>query len=367
MLAVAMKDVERSFDVIDERYNDELDPGTRLLGGQYAITAYLNNGGFGITYLAKDSLDRNVVIKECFPTAMCRRSGQIVHARSRAHSSSFTDVVKLFMTEALNQSKLVHPNIAAVHEVFRDNNTAYMSIDYIDGADLMEIIEDGEAISPETVEHWLRKCIAAIGFVHDHGILHRDISPDNILIDKNDEPFLIDFGAARDLATRKTRALSTLRVVKAGYSPHELYVSGCEQTPASDLYALAATFYHVISGEAPADAQMRLSAIAQDQNDLYTPLAGRIEGYPDALLRSIDKALSVLPGDRLQSAAEWLAMMDTVPLPEITQAGPVEFEPETITRAVVQPTVPTRQYSQLSLVAVSALVVSCLAVLVSAI
>lgn len=309
MVVASAMSVEQRFSRGNEQYADELGPGTKLLSGQYSITEYLNSGGFGITYLAKDSLDRNVVVKECFPSAMCRRTENRVQTRSRAYNASFADVVKLFQQEARNQAKLSHRNVAAIHQVFSDNNTAYMVIDYIDGADMMEIIEDGLPIAPEVVQHWLRKALIAIDYVHERGILHRDISPDNILIDKENEPVLIDFGSARDLAVRKTRALSTLRVVKSGYSPHELYISGCTQTASSDLYSLAATFYHLISGEPPADSQMRLSSLALDQGDLYKPLAGRIEGYPDSVLKSIDKALSVFPEKRLQSAGQWLEML----------------------------------------------------------
>ncbi|WP_282370153.1 serine/threonine-protein kinase [Defluviimonas aestuarii] len=315
MLMVASESFEREFGEENARYTDELSPGTILLSGQYSITEYLNNGGFGITYLAKDSLDRNVVIKECFPSAMCRRTGNKVQTRSRAHTASFAGVVKLFQQEARNQAKLSHRNIAAVHQVFSDNNTAYMAVDYIDGSDMMEIIEDGMPIAPEVFESWLRKSLVAVQYIHDRGILHRDISPDNILIDTENEPVFIDFGSARDLAVRKTRVLSTLRVVKSGYSPHELYVAGCAQTPSSDLYSLAATFYHLISGEPPVDSQMRLSALALDQGDPYTPLTGRFGEYPEVVLKSIDAALNVFPDKRIQSATEWLELLDASSAP----------------------------------------------------
>ncbi|MGC1430153.1 MAG: serine/threonine-protein kinase [Albidovulum sp.] len=306
------KVVKMDGEAVDDQtvYPDELQPGTQLLGQQYTITDFLNSGGFGITYLAKDSLDRKVVIKECFSGAMCRRSALVVHPRSRAYTASFRSIVDLFMQEAQNQSKLIHPNIVGVHQVFKDNNTAYMALDHIQGADLLTVLEDTKRVTPKTVENWLRKMLDAMAFVHDKGVLHRDISPDNILIREDDEPILIDFGAAREQASKQERVLSTLRVVKDGYSPHEFYVSGSTQNATSDLYALAATFYHVLTGEAPTDSQARLSSIAQKQEDIYVPLEGRIEGYPDAMLRAIDKGLSVLPANRLPSARDWLNVMD---------------------------------------------------------
>ena len=288
---------------------DELQPGAKLLKGQYTITRYINSGGFGITYLAKDSLDRDVVIKECFPSSVCRRSKVMVAARSRAHTAELRSVIQLFVREARNLAKIVHPNIVAVHQVFEDNGTAYMAIDFIDGLDLQQVIDgEGEMLAPDHIVQVTDKLLAAVGFIHDHDMLHRDISPDNVLINKAGEPILIDFGAAREHASKTTRAMSALRVVKDGYSPQEFYIAGSEQGPWSDLYALAATLYHLISGEAPVNGQARLAALAEDKPDPYVPLTGRYEGYPPGYLEAIDRAMNTMPKARLQTAAEWLEM-----------------------------------------------------------
>lgn len=288
---------------------DELQPGTKLLKGQYTITRYLNSGGFGITYLAKDSLDRDVVVKECFPASFCRRSQSLVTARSRAHTAELRSVVQLFVKEARNLAKIVHPNIVAVHQVFEDNGTAYMAIDYIDGLDLQQVIDGcGQIPSPSEIVTITEKLLTAVGFIHENDMLHRDISPDNVLLDKKGEPVLIDFGAAREQASQKSRAMSALRVVKDGYSPQEFYIAGSEQGPWSDLYALGATLYHLISGEAPMNGQARLAALADEQPDPYVPLAGRFAGYPPGFLEAIDRALNTLPKLRVQSAKEWLLM-----------------------------------------------------------
>jgi hypothetical protein len=288
---------------------DELQPGSKLLKGQYTITRYLNSGGFGITYLAKDSLDRDVVIKECFPSSVCRRSKVVVAARSRAHTAELRSIVQLFVREARSLAKIVHPNIVAVHQVFEDNGTAYMAIDYIDGLDLQQIIDgEGEMLTPEHIVQITEKLLHAVGFIHENDMLHRDISPDNVLIDKTGKPILIDFGAAREHASKTTRAMSALRVVKDGYSPQEFYIAGSEQGPWSDLYALGATIYHLISGEAPVNGQARLAALAEDRPDPYVPLSGRFPAYPPGFLEAIDRALQTLPKQRLQSAAAWLEM-----------------------------------------------------------
>lgn len=307
MASVARKTGE----VNNEVFADELKPGTQLLHGQFTIESFLNSGGFGITYLARDSLDRQVVIKECFPGSFCRRSKTIVGARSRAHQIEFRSIVKLFVQEAFNLSKLKHPNIVGVHQVFEDNDTAYMAMDYVEGFDLLETLEEGATrLNPVETLGVLQKILGAVGFVHSQGVLHRDISPDNILMNKTTgNPVLIDFGAAREEVSKASRALSAMRVVKDGYSPQEFYINGSEQGPSSDLYALAATFYHLITGNTPTNSQTRLSAVASRDPDPYVPLFGTVNGYPPAFLKAIDKAMSVFPKDRIQSADAWLAMI----------------------------------------------------------
>lgn len=295
----------------DGDFTDELRAGTTLLQGQYVIEGFLNSGGFGMTYLAKDSLDRTVVIKECFPASVCTRNDRSVRARSRAHQKDFRSIVRLFLREARQLAKLDHPNIVGVHQVFEDNDTAYMALDFIDGLDLLDIIEEGShQFSAEQLRLMLLKLLDAIGFMHDQNILHRDISPDNILLDQSGNPVLIDFGAAREKASKASRALSALLVVKDGYSPQEFYVAGSEQGPYSDLYALAATMYHLMVGEAPPNSQTRLAAIAENRPDPYQSILRQVSGYEPSFLATIDKALNIFPKDRFQSAREWILEID---------------------------------------------------------
>ncbi len=296
-----------------DNFVDELKPGTKLMHGQYTIERFLNAGGFGITYLANDSLERKVVIKECFPGAFCRRSRYVVQARSRAHQNELKSIVRLFVQEARSLAKLDHPNIVGVHQVFEDNETAYMALDFVEGRDLLDIIEDpNEGLTPPQIKNILKEVLGAVGFIHDQNILHRDISPDNILINSQFHPVLIDFGAAREEATKQSRVLSALRVVKDGYSPQEFYIAGSDQSPSSDLYALAASFHHLIADDVPPNSQARLAAIASGEPDPYVPLLGRFDEYDTDFLAAIDKALAVLPKDRLQSAQDWINMMDGV-------------------------------------------------------
>jgi serine/threonine protein kinase len=314
-----------------DAFADDLKPGTELLGGQYRIMGFLNSGGFGITYLAKDSLDRTVVIKECFPNALCRRSNAIVRARSRKHQGELRSFVENFVEEARSLARLVHPNIVGVHQVFEDNDTAYMAIDFINGRDLQEILDStDQPFTAAEIVTMLKKMLSAVEFIHQVGILHRDISPDNILIDKSGNPVLIDFGAASEQVARSARVLTGRRVIKEGYSPQEFYLTGADQSQSSDLYSLAATFYHVISGKAPPESPRRLARVAEGEADPYQPLAGRFPGYPTGFLALIDKAMRVMPKDRIQSAGDWL---EWIGMGESGHEPPIE-PARTLTRPV---------------------------------
>ncbi len=311
-----------------EAQSPALAAGEDLHGGKFKIDCQLGSGGFGITYLAKDSyLERDVVIKECFPETFCFRFGNEVKVASERFNAQYRRSVDMFMLEARSIAKIRHPNVVTVHQVFEENDTAYMVLDLIEGRDLADIIEaEDEVLSPTQVHEILVKILDAIGLVHGHDLLHRDISPDNILLDKWGSPALIDFGAAREDASQKTNDVSTMLVVKDGYSPHEFYVAGGKQGPHSDLYALAATMYHLISGEAPADSQTRVAALTDQQPDPCVPLAGRFPQYEKSFLEAVDKAMSVAPRARFQSAEEWRVAIEmespkvrVVPIPKAKQ------------------------------------------------
>ena len=293
---------------------EELAPGTPLCSGQYVIDRYLNSGGFGITYLARDSLDRKVVIKECFPNALCGRLGHRVHLRSRSCAEDFGRAVEFFGKEATALARLNHPNIVGVHQIFHENNTAYMALDFIRGADLLDVLEQQpDRLTPGFVDALLRSLLRALGYTHREGILHRDISPDNILLEDTGEPVLIDFGAARQNATKASRILSSVFTVKDGYSPQEFYLHGIGQTRASDLYALAATFVHLITGAPPPNSSLRLAAMAENRPDPFQPLLGRVDGYDPSLLSTIDRCMALFQQDRLQTAEDWLIALDAPP------------------------------------------------------
>ena len=292
----------------------ELPPGTRLLNGQYHIVEPLQKGGFALTYVARDSLERHVVIKECFPSGICERSNGAVRAISGDVEKQFTALKQKFVREARAMAVLKHPYVVAVHQVFEENNTAYMALDYVAGMDLISVLEDEpERLTSAFFEATLKETLKAIRHIHANGILHRDIAPDNIRVDAADRITLIDFGAAGARIPNPATAESLLPAVKDGYSPPEFYDSTETHDFSSDLYSIGATFHHLITGEVPPDGQARRLAISSGAKDPYIRLAPGNWKCGYHLLATIDQALDIVRERRPQSADHWLKSLDDLP------------------------------------------------------
>lgn len=284
----------------------ELPSGFKLLQGQYQIERPLISGGFGITYLARDSLERRVVLKECFPAGLCRRAGTEVEPSAPEHAKSCRNVLRAFLREAHLLARARHPAIVGVHQVFKENQTAYIAMEFIDGLDLLTIREEQpERLTGPVLRQILDQSLEALDCLHRLGVLHRDISPDNILLGKDGTVTLIDFGAACGSTPDDGTALPMLLAVKDGYSAHELYSPDLPQRPACDLYALGATLYYLITGAPPASSQQRLAALMGGTPDPCRPLLGGPWTADPALLATVDMAMSVLPAERFQSARDW--------------------------------------------------------------
>ncbi len=324
---------------------DELLPGTTLLLGQYRISRFLSSGGFGITYVAKDGLNRDVVLKECFVEAFCSRTLTSVQARSDQNRAHLHQALASFTEEARILASLSHPNIVGIRQLFEENDTAYMALDFVVGHDLIEIVDEKKmSLSADQIVGLAAKLISAVGHVHDQQLLHCDISPDNICVTSTGEPVLIDFGAARKVVNGVAQKHSGFTLVKDGYSPHELYATNGVCTPSSDLYALAASLYYAVSGRVPVDSETRLRAMIDYRADPLPPLVGTAAGYPPGFLASIDKAMAVEPASRFQSAEDWLRALTQpqviraeAPRPPVRPAVVVALNtpPETRDRNVV--------------------------------
>lgn len=306
---------------------NELPTGTLLGGGRYTCQDFLGSDGFAITYLATRKDNLTFVIKECFPAAFCRREGLAVSPRSEGHRDEVASMVRLFAQEARHLFKIGHENIIGVREVFAENETSYVVLEFVNGRDLLELSQDeGTPPTPDHFRELLEKILDAIGAVHRYGLLHRDVSPSNIIVRDDGEPILIDFGSAREQATKSSRILSVLRSLRDGYSPHEFYISGSHQGPSCDLYSLAASFYHVITGDLPPGSQQRLAARASGRTDPYVPLEEMATGFDPHFCAALDKAMSIMPEDRFASAEAWIKALE----PEVIEVPPaaVEVEPD---------------------------------------
>lgn len=298
------------------RANPEIDaalaPGTRLR--EFEIRRQLGAGGFGIVYLAFDhALEREVAIKEYMPASMAGRT-QAMHVslRSRSDAEVFALGLRSFINEAKLLARFDHPSLIKVHQFWEANNTAYMVMPVMRGQTLKEI-RRGAGRGPD--EAWVREILApllgALEQLHNEGVYHRDISPDNIHLEAESRPVLLDFGAARRVISGKTQTLTA--ILKPAYAPIEQYgeSGGVKQGPWTDLYALGATLHYMLLGHPPAPATVR--TVGNESTELLR--RGAADCSPQ-LLAVIDWMLAPRPADRPQSVAELRAVLEgKAPLP----------------------------------------------------
>ncbi|MEJ7807352.1 MAG: serine/threonine-protein kinase, partial [Telluria sp.] len=268
-----------------------LAPGSHLF--EYRIDAVLGQGGFGVTYLATDvHLNAKVAIKEYLPGELAQRSGdKSVSPRWSEDSALYQGGLDKFLVEARTLATFRHPNIVRVARFFEANRTAYMVLEYERGQSLKQWWPACKACSENELLSLLQPLLDGLAVVHQAGFLHRDIKPDNIYRRKDDGSLvLLDFGAAR-LAHCQSGALAD--VVTPGYAPPEQY-AGAAQGPWTDMYALGATLYWMVSGGKPPAAPHRASGTA---SMVSAQQAGHGR-YSDAFLRAIDWALELDPAAR---------------------------------------------------------------------
>lgn len=273
-----------------------------IIGNRYMIGTVLGFGGFGITYRAWDSkLERVVAIKEFYPVGLVNRipGENEVILYSGKRKKEFQDGIQRFLNEARNTTQFSeHPNIVHVLDYFEENGTAYMVMEYLDGETLKAYINEcGGKIDVDIAVQILTSVIEALKAVHAKGILHRDISPDNIFICKNGTVKLIDFGASRFSLGDEEKTLSI--VLKPGYAPPEQYRSRSKQGPWTDIYALSATLYCAITGVVPDEASNR-----EIKDELKTPRELNPD-VPEYLDMALMVAMSIQPELRYQNVKQF--------------------------------------------------------------
>ena len=290
----------------------------------YRIERALGRGGFGITYLATENITgRKVVIKENYPRGVATRESANygVRAVDADNKEMFDWALGSFVAEARVLTGLRHPHIVQVLTAFEALGTAYYVMDYIGGNSLSKMRPAD--ITEQRLLDILRPILSALSYIHTlpEMLLHRDIKSDNILITPEGTPVLIDFGAARAVISNKTQT----KIGTVGYAPPEQWASGAVRGPWTDLYALGATCYYLLTGKNPPDCHDRL--FADPGSDLLAKSAKLQQTFTPELLASIDKAFALRPTDRWQSAQEWLAAISPK---QAAQAAPTIPAPETI-------------------------------------
>lgn len=275
-------------------------PIDTLLNDKYKITRILGQGGFGITYLATHiQLNKEFAIKECFVSNWCVRDRNQVYAQER-HKKSFEEFKKKFLREAQILARFEHENIVKVTDYFDQNNTVYFIMEFVDGESLQDLIKDKGVFEEDSAIKIVLKLASCIKFLHSKDILHRDITPNNILIKNDGELVLIDFGAAREMAGNQ---MPHTVIQTPGYAPIEQYNPNSEKGYYIDIYSIGATLYNLLTGQRPTPARER---VVQDILAHPQSLNPKIS---DRTSRVIVKALAVRHYHRYQSIGEFISAL----------------------------------------------------------
>jgi eukaryotic-like serine/threonine-protein kinase len=285
--------------LVDTYSGNHLPAGTSLNKGRYKIEKTLGEGGFGITYKGCDLTKGNieVAIKELWPEKGSRNNGNSINWPLWMSPQNKREQIESFQKEAQNIAKCIHPSIVKVFDYFIENNTAYIVMEFIKGKPLSEVQkESGGKISEFFIKKYFLHVAEALRIVHGADLLHRDIKPDNIMINSQDRAVLIDFGNAREYIANVS--INHTRNLTPGYAPLEQYSQTGKRGPSTDFYAVCASMYDLLVGCPPPEPVNTLNG---------TPLIP-----PRQLLSSVDSELDQIimsglklqPEDRFQTADE---------------------------------------------------------------
>lgn len=285
-----------------QRDSRTLPEGT-LLADRYLIGNVLGVGGFGITYKVWDTLNKNIcAVKEYAPSELSyRQKDSTVIKINLSSSGLFEHGMQRFIQEAQMLKRLENvPEVVRVNECFQENQTAYFSMEFLDGTNLKSIVKNiGSSIDYCD----MTRLIAAIGnsmdIIHKTtGILHRDISPENICVLKDGSARLLDFGSSRQTVTGAKQGFSV--ELKPGFAPLEQYSQNGKQGPYTDVYALACTYYYSLTGK------MIPSAVDRLEGKEYEPLCRVNPKISAAVSAGVDQALELDYRSRIQSMREFV-------------------------------------------------------------
>ena len=287
-------------------------PYGTVLNGHYVVGRVLGQGGFGITYIGFDlSLQRKVAIKEFYPKGQAMRmstmSAQLQWGDDAASQDVRTTGMDSFLREARKMAKVEDiPEIVRVRESFLENDTAYIIMDYIEGRTLLSVLKEKGPMPWEKAKDIFLPAISAMEKVHQAGLVHRDLSPDNLMLTGKGVRIL-DLGAAKDLSVGN--GASSAQVAKSGFSPFEQYTQRGGSGPWSDVYAMAATIYYTLTGVLPPNANDRVEEDSLDWKLLTS------RNVPANVISALQKAMTVSAKSRTQSMGAFLSQLQSAGTP----------------------------------------------------
>ena len=284
-----------------------LQQGSTLQGGRYKIERVLGQGGFGITYLAVQSgLERKVAIKEFFMKELCNRDGSTSHVTLGTEGSRET-VARFrekFLKEARNIARLNHPHIVRIHDIFEENGTAYYVMEYAEGGSLADLLKRKGCLSEPDATRYILQVAEALAYIHAENMNHLDVKPANILLNGRNEAILIDFGLSKQYDALTGGQTSTTPVgISEGYAPMEQYKQGgvSEFSPETDIYALGATFFKLLTGKTPPSSL--------DVNEDGVPVDElKARGVSQPVIDLIVQAMEPKKKNRMKDARLFLAL-----------------------------------------------------------
>lgn len=276
-------------------------PMGTILAGKYLVGRVLGQGGFGITYVGWDiALERKVAIKEYYPSGQVSRnpgSRGLTWYTSVQSQQAKQNGTQIFLKEARKMSKVDDiPNVVRVRDLFQENETAYIVMDFVEGETLKARLEKTGPLPWEQAKGIFLPAIQAMEQVHKAGLVHRDISPDNLMLTPDGKVKILDLGAAKDLSVNN--GASSMQVAKGGFSPFEQYTQRGSSGPWTDVYAMAATVYYTLTGKLPPVATDR---VVEDTISWEEP---GLKALSAQALEALQKAMVISAKNRMQSMEE---------------------------------------------------------------
>lgn len=297
---------------------DALPPGTSL-SERYVLGKVIGSGGFGITYLAYDAIDeKKIAVKEYYPKGVALRSpdGYTIEPITSLHKPDFQKGMNSFVNESEILSRLNgNTNVINVYDTFEQNGTAYYAMEYINGITLKEYVRRYGKTSEGQALYAAAEISSAFEHIHKKNIIHRDLSPNNIMIDIDGSVKLVDFGNARPFSYEGDNSMTV--ALKPGYAPLEQYQHYGKHGPWTDIYSLGAVLYFMLTANDPRDPMTRF--------DDDSEFCGALSEINTRLAAVIKKMTAIKIEDRYTQSAELLSDLNSVPIPKQSFCY---FEPE---------------------------------------